>query len=71
MAPSVDLDDAAGVHTRLRGVVAAVFSRVALSRPGTKSVSTTPGETVSTRIAGASARASAMPITSMPALAAQ
>src|ERR1700755_2652893 len=57
--------------TRLSGVAAAVLSFQAWSRPGTKSVATTPGETVRMRMAGARARASAEPITSRAAFAAR
>ena len=50
-----------GLPMRLSGVVLAARSLKALSRPGTKSVSTTPGDTLSTRISGASARPSDRP----------
>ena len=56
---------------RREGVEAATLSLKSAPRPGTKPVSTTPGETASTRTSGASARASDLVITSMPALAAQ
>ena len=59
------------VAIRPSGVEAATFWLKSAPRSGTKPVSTTPGETASTRTSGASARASALVITSMPALAAQ
>src|SRR6266404_6318977 len=47
-----------GLAMRLSGVVVAILSVTSLPRPGTNSVSTTPGETAMTRISGASARPS-------------
>ncbi|MNV83905.1 hypothetical protein D3C71_1777420 [compost metagenome] len=56
---------------RRSGVVLAARSLKLLSRPGTKPVSTTPGETLSTRMAGANARPSDIAMTSSPAFTAQ
>src|SRR5947209_7707925 len=56
---------------RFNGVESATFVLKSAARPGTNSVSTTPGETARTRTSGASTLASAFVMTSMPALAAQ
>lgn len=59
-----------GLPMRPSGVVLAILALNSSPRPGTKADSTAPGDTETTRTAGASALASASPTTSRPALAA-